>query len=189
MKRLCLLLGAALIVAACAPTSENCARLPGNGRYCLLAGPWPEFSAEQASAVTLKGKTLRIIARVAAGPNGLRFAGLSPLGQTLFQVSWENSQLHAELPPAFDGRLDPALFPALLQIATWPAERIREGLSEGLELVEVPGRRVIRSASEEVLIVSWEGNQLPYARLRFEVPAANLIIDNRTLEAGVEVGR
>lgn len=184
MKRVGLpLVCAALIVAACAPTSENCARLSGNGRYCLLAGPWPEFAAEQASVVTFKGKTLRMIARVAAGPDGLRFAGLTPLGQTLFQVSWENSKLHAELPPALDDRLDPALFPALLQIATWPTERIREGLSEGLELLDAPGRRVIRNSGEDILIVSWEGNHLPYARLRFEVPAAGLVIDSRTLEA------
>ena len=177
------LLGIALLVTACAPTGENCARLPGNGRYCLVAGPWPEYTAEQASAVTLKGKTLRMIVRVASGPGGLRFAGLSPLGQTLFQVSWENSVLRAELPPVLEGRIDPALFPALLQIATWPAERIREGLSEGLELIDEPGRRVIRNGTDDVLLVSWEGSQLPYSRLRIEAPAAGLIIDSRTLEA------
>lgn len=181
MRRLSIIFGL-LLLAACAPVGEQCARLPGNGRYCLIAGPWPEFAAEQASTVTLKGKTLRMIARLSAGPEGLRFAGLSPLGQTLFQISWENSALRAELPPALEGRIDPALFPALLQIATWPAERIREGLSEGLELIDTPGRRVIRNATEEVMIVSWEGNQLPYARLRVEVPAASLIIDSRTLE-------
>jgi hypothetical protein len=184
MRRLALfLLGTALVVAACAPTSENCARLPGNNRYCLVAGPWPEYMAEQASTVTLRGKTLHMIARIASGPDGLRFAGLSPLGQTLFQVSWENSALRAELPPTLEGRLDPALFPALLQIATWPAERIREGLSEGLELIDQPGRRVIRNGADDVLVVSWEGSQLPYSRLRIEAPAAGLIIDSRTLEA------
>lgn len=183
MRRAYSLLAAALMVAACTPSGEHCARLPGEGRYCLLAGPWPEFNAEQSSLVTLKGKTLHMIARIAAGPDGLRFAGLSPLGQTLFQISWENSTLRAELPPALEGRLAPALLPALLQIATWPAERIRESLSEGLELLEQPGRRTVRGTAGEVLIISWEGNQLPYARLRIEAPTQGLIIDSRTLEA------
>ena len=171
-----------LLVSACAPGGEHCARLPDNSRYCLVAGPWPEYTTEQSSVVTLKGKTLRMISRIASGESGLRFAGLSPLGQTLIQLSWENSTLRAELPPTLEGRLDPALFPALLQIATWPAERVREGLSEGLELLEEPGRRIIRSGPEEVLIISWEGNQLPYRRLRIEAPALGLIIDSRALE-------
>lgn len=184
MRRLApFLLSAALLITACAPRTDHCARLPGNAHYCLVTGPWPEYTAEQTSAVTLKGKTLRMIARVASGPDGLRFTGLSPLGQTLFQVSWENSVLCAELPPVLEGRIDPALFPALLQIATWPAERIREGLSEGLELIDEPGRRVIRNGTDDVLLVSWEGSQLPYSRLRIEAPAAGLIIDSRTLEA------
>ncbi|MBK9446121.1 MAG: DUF3261 domain-containing protein [Betaproteobacteria bacterium] len=174
---------AAMLAIACTPMGESCTRLPGNGRYCLIAGPWPEYATEQASNVTLKDKTLRMISRISSGESGVRFAGLSPLGQTLFQVSWENSVLQAELPAALGSRLDPALFPALLQIATWPAERIREGLSSGLELHEQPGRRVVRDSNSDVLIISWEGNQLPYQRLRIEAPALNLTIDSHSLEA------
>jgi len=174
---------AALLAVACAPLSAPCTRLPGSGHYCLVAGPWPEYATEQASTVTLRDKTLRMIARISSGESGVRFAGLSPLGQTLFQISWENSALHAELPTALEGSLDPVLLPALLQIATWPAERVREGLSSGLELLEQPGRRVVRGNDGDVLIVSWEGNQLPYQRLRFEAPSLNLTIDSRLLEA------
>lgn len=181
MMRLLLSVVLSLLLTACATVGESCARLPGNGRYCLVPGPWPEFAAEQASTVTLQGKTLRMISRLEAGPEGLRFAGLSPLGQTLFLISWEKSALLAELPPALEGRLDPALFPALLQIATWPSERIQEGFSEGLELIDTPGHRVIRNAAGDILIVSWEGNQLPYARLRIEIPAVHLVIDSQTL--------
>lgn len=173
---------ALMLVSACTPGDGHCARLPGNSRYCLVAGPWPEYSTEQASTVTLNGKTLHMISRIDSGPSGLRFAGLSPLGQTLFQLAWEHSHLRADLPPALDGRLDPALFPALLQIATWPAERVREGLSEGLELIESPGKRIIRSGQDEVLVISWEGNQLPYQRLRIAVPEQNLKIDSHLLE-------
>ena len=171
------------LFAACMPTNEQCVRLPNKGRYCLVAGRGPEFAAEQTSTVSFRGKTLRLIARIASGRDSLHIASLSPLGQTLFQVSWENSTLRAEMPSALDGQVDAALFPALLQIATWPAEHVRKGLSEGLELIEEPGRRVIRSGPDDVLVVSWEGNQLPYARLRIEAPMQGLTIDSRTLEA------
>ncbi|EXI65572.1 MAG: hypothetical protein AW08_03092 [Candidatus Accumulibacter adjunctus] len=174
---------AAVLAIACAPSSEACIRLPGNGRYCLLAGSWPEYVTEQASTVTLKDKTLRMISRISSGHSGVHFAGLSPLGQTLFQVSWKDSVLHVEPPTVFENRLDPALIPALLQIATWPAELVREGLSGGVELLEQPGRRIIRGNNGDILIVSWEGNELPYQRLGFEAPTLNLAIDSRLLEA------
>lgn len=172
---------AALLTGACA-TTDSCSSLPGNSRYCLVEGPWPEYAAEQISTVTLRNQTLRMITHIESSKSGVRFAGLSLLGQTLFLVSWENSSLRADVPPAVKGQIAPSLFPALLQIATWPAERIREGLSENLELLELPGRRILRSEQSEVLIFSWEGSQLPYQRMRIEVPAMNLIIDNRALE-------
>ncbi len=177
------MLGTVLFASACTPGGEACARLTGSERYCLVTGPWSAYASEQASTVTLADKTLRMIARIEAGNQGVHFAGVSPLGQTLFLVSWDNSALRAEFPPALAGRLDPVLFLALLQIATWPAERIREGLSTGLELREQPGRRVVRGENGDVLIVSWEGSELPYPRLRIDVPALNLTIDNHALEA------
>lgn len=170
-----------LLIAGCGATGGHCARLPAAGQYCLRPGPWPDFAAEQAATVNYRNQAWQLLARIESGRDGLRFAGLSPLGQTLIQISWENGALRAELPPALDGRLDGALFPALLQMAVWPAERVREGLSDRLELIEEEGRRIIRQDRQELLIISWEGKTLPHQRLRIEAPGVGLSIDARTL--------
>lgn len=172
----------ALCLAACTGGTGNCARLPGGGQYCLVDGPWPEFTAEQAATVSYRDKPLHLITRIQSGRDGLRFAGITPLGQTLILVSWENGVLRSELPPALADRLDAALFPALLQLATWPAGRVREGLSERLALIEKDGQRIVSDGQQNILIVSWEGKTLPYERLRFEAPAARLLIEARTVD-------
>lgn len=171
-----------LILAACTGSTGRCAHFPGGGRYCLVDGPWPEYAVEQATTVNFGDKPLHLIARIQSGKDGLRFAGVTPLGQTMFQVSWENGTLRSELPPALADRLDVALFPALLQLATWPAAQAREGLSDGLTLIEKDGQRIVSDGPKNILIVSWEGTSLPYQRLRIEAPAARLLIEARTLD-------
>ena len=171
-----------LLLAACGGGAENCARLPGGGRYCLVAGVWPEFSVEQLATITYQGKSQRLIMRIQSGADGLQLAGLTPLGQTLLQVSWRNGILRADFPPAVGDRLDGALFPALLQIATWPAGRVRAGLPDGLTLIEGDGRRIVTDGAQEMLIISWDGTTLPYRSLRFELPAASLLIEASTLD-------
>lgn len=181
MRRLIALAAALLLLAGC-HGNENCARLPGGAQYCLVDGPWPEFSTEQAATVTFHNNSLHLITRIESGKNGLHFAGITPLGQTLIQVSWENGVLRSEMPPALADRLDAALFPALLQLATWPLERAREGLPNHLQLIETQGRRIVSDGQNEILIISWGGNTLPYERLRIEAPGARLLIDARAVE-------
>lgn len=170
-----------LALSACYGDSPDCVRLSAAGRYCLATGPWPEFAVEQHTVVTFQGNSTQMIARLEAGAVGLRFAGVTPLGQTLVKVSWENGKLRSEFPAGTPGRIDGGLFPALLQIALWPGPEVRRGLSAGLALIEEDHRRVVRDGDLDLLIVSWEGNTLPYARLRFEAPDAAMVIDAKTL--------
>ena len=172
----------ALLLAACTGSSGNCVRLSANGKYCLVEGDWPEFTTEQAATVSYNGTAMVLLTRIRSGKEGLHFAGVTPLGQTLVEVSLERNMLHTQLPPSLAGRLDQALFPALLQLATWPAERIRAGLSEQLRLTEKEGGRIVSDGSQDLLLISWEGTGLPYRRLRFEAPAAQLLIDARMLD-------
>ena len=72
--------------------------------------------------------------------------------------------------------------PRYFQLATWPVERAREGLLVGLVLLDRPGGRVVNDGHQDLLIISWEGDVLPYRRLRFDVPSMGLHIDARTLE-------
>ncbi len=169
-------------LAACVGSDGHCVSLPGGGHYCLRDGPSPEFSAEQDATVSYGDKPFHVIVRIQSDREGLRFAALTPLGQTLAQVSWENHMLLAELSPALEGRLNGALFLTLIQVATSPAEQVRAGLSERLVLIEKDGQRIINDGQRDVLVVSWEGRTLPYERLHFEAPTAGLIIEARTLK-------
>lgn len=182
--RLIFFLFLSLQLAGCTPATPGCARLPGGGSYCLQSGAGPIFSTLQQSVLSVGEQRLTLLARIENDARGLRFAGITPLGQTLMFVSWENGVLHSELPPAMASRIDPALFPALVQIALWPAEAVRAGLSPELELIEEPGRRRLRpkeaSGDGDILDISWEGN-LPYQRLRIVAPAG-MRIDARALD-------
>lgn len=180
MKQL-LVLMSALLLAACASDTGNCLRLSVGAKYCLVDGPAPEFETEQAATITYSGNTMHMLTRIRSDKDGLHFAGVTPLGQTLLQVSWKNDVLHAQLPPGAADRLDGALFVALLQLAVWPAERVRDGLSDRLTLIEQSGRRIISDGDRTLLTISWEGTTLPYDRLRFEAPAAHLLIDAHVL--------
>ncbi|MGE5386614.1 MAG: DUF3261 domain-containing protein [Betaproteobacteria bacterium] len=174
MRRLIFLLGLGLILAACQPPQPGCARLPGGGAYCLQNGPGPVFSSLQRSVLSAGGQRQTLLTRIESDGSGLRFAAMTPLGQTLFFVSWENSVLHADMPPVMASRLDPATMPALVQIAMWPAATVRAGLSAELELIEENGRRRLRRKDadngEDILDISWEGS-LPYRQLRIVSPA------------------
>ena len=171
----------ALALAACTG-GGNCGRLSANAKYCLVEGAWPEFATEQAATVRHNGNAMSLLIRIQSGKQSLHFAAVTPLGQTLVEASLEKNMLHAQLPPPSAGRLDPALFPALLQLAIWPAGRVRAGLSEQLRLTEQAGRRIVSDGDQDLLVISWEGTSLPYRRLRFEAPAAGLLIDARALD-------
>jgi len=170
------------LLAACQPAPPGCARLPGEGSYCLQNAAGPTFSTLQQSILTAGKHRLTLLTRIENDGRGLRFAGMTPLGQTLLAVSWENGVLQAELPSALASRLDPALLPALLQIALWPASEVRAGLSPELELIEEAQRRRLRrkDSGDDILDISWEGN-LPYQRLRIVAPAG-FAIDARAIE-------
>lgn len=178
-----IILCCSLLLGACQPATPGCARLPGGGSYCLQNGAAPVFSTLQQSVLSAGQQRLTLLTRIESDATGLRFAGMTPLGQTLLFVSWENGELRGDLPPAFAARLDPALLPALVQLASWPVPAVRAGLSPDLELIaENNHRRLRRHASgEDILDISWEGN-LPYQRLRIASPAG-FAIESRAIDA------
>ncbi len=174
MRRLISLFCLGLLLSACQSLQPGCARLPGGGAYCLQSGDGPVFSSLQQSVLSWGTQRQTLLTRIESDGQGLRFAAMTPLGQTLFFVSWENAILHADMPPAMALRLDPATMPALVQIAMWPAATVRSGLSAELELIEENGRRRLRRKDadngEDILDISWEGN-LPYRQLHIVSPA------------------
>lgn len=168
------------LLAGCAADDPACARLP-TGRYCLQNQAGPEFSVDQSVRLMRGKEGHTLLARVQSGADGLHFVGLTPLGQTLAAVSWRGRHLDASLPPALEGKVAPALFPALLQIAYWPAAEVKAGLSSDLSLVERPDGRRILAGEREVLAVTWSGSRAPFDALHFQLPDVDLVIDAQSL--------
>ena len=184
--RLTMIVALGLLLSACQAPQPGCARLPGGGGYCLQSTGGLIFTTDQRSELIAGGQRLTLLTRIESDANGLRFAGMTPLGQTLFFVSWENGALRADLPPALANRIDPALLPALLQMALWPAAAVRAGLSPDLELIEENHRRRLRRkddvADKDILDISWEGD-LPYQHLRIVAPIG-FSIDAHAVDSG-----
>jgi hypothetical protein len=169
-----------LAIAACAGPDTRCASLPGGGRYCLQpTTAIAPFEAQQKVEAAFGGRRETMIAEIEADANGMRLVVLTPFGQKLVQIGFDNRDAQAMTRP--DPRLDPALILALLQLALWPAEAVRAGLGERLALEEFDGQRRILMDGNAILAVRYVGTAAPYRRLHLVLPSAGLELDVETL--------
>ncbi|RZI43910.1 DUF3261 domain-containing protein [Herbaspirillum sp. HC18] len=181
MKRI-LISMAALLLCGCTAAGGGCVPLAFGARYCLADAAGPEFETEQAVTVTHSGQsTVHMIVRIRSGKEGFHIAGITPLGQTLFQLSSDNRTLQSQLPPGAEGRIDGTLLAGLLQLAIWPADQVRQGLPDDVSLIERPGERIIHVGTKKLMTISWEGTALPYSHMRVDAWDAQLVIDSREL--------
>lgn len=174
---------AVALLTACAPESPNCARLPGGARYCLQTseGVVP-FEVQQKIDVAFNGRRETMIAQVEVDAAGMRFAGLTPLGQRLLQASFADGEVRA------DGvaleKLDPALLLALIQLASWNAERVQAGLGGSAELVETEeGRRVVKEG-RVVLHIGYTRGRPPTGDVEVGLPGTDVEFRIVTLDQG-----
>jgi hypothetical protein len=169
------------LLAGCESNGGRCVSLAPGANYCLAEGDGPHFDTEQASTISYAGNTMRMITRIHSDEDGLHFAGVTPLGQTLLHVYAGKQGIKAQLPPGMEDKVDGAMFAALVQLAMWPVSDVCEGLRGGLTLLEDPGRRSILQGEKILLTVSWEGTDPPYDIVRFDIPAARVTVESRTL--------
>lgn len=183
LRALCFSL--ALTLAACAESGApgaRCARLPGGaGFYCLQASSAiPPIAWQERVDVARPGFSETMIAELESDDAAMHFVALSPLGQTLFRVDDDNREL------SFDSRIgrdfDPALFLALLQMALWPAESVRQGLVSPLTLEEADGRRRIVVDGRVLVEVIYTGARLAHEHLTIAVPDAQLTLEITPLD-------
>lgn len=173
------------MLAACIPGNEHCPMLPGGERYCLQKGGATAFATLQKTSIHYGQQQITLLTRIESDDKGLRFVGLSPFGQTLMSVSWENGVLRAQLPPALQGKLDPAALLALIQIAQWPEDQVRAGLGPQWEMTATSNRRRLQLTGQNntMLDISWNGLP-PYERLSIVAPGANFRMDATRLDEG-----
>ncbi len=182
MKRLLssLLFLPLLMTTACSLSDPRCAKLPGDVRYCLqpTTAVMP-FDVQQKVELTLNGLRETMVVELEVDAFGMRFAGLTPFGQTLVQASYDNREARAGVLP--DKRLEPVLFLAFLQLALWPADSVRAGLDATIVVQESMGQRRVLEGGNVVIEVSYTGGRPPSGDMRIVFPSAQLEIDVKTL--------
>lgn len=93
-----------LALAGCA-ASPRCPPLPGGPDYCLQdSGAVPAFNALHDIRLRRQGFDERLIAQLEVDADGMRLAGLTPMGQRVLEARFDN--VAATASSLADGRLD-----------------------------------------------------------------------------------
>ena len=173
-----------IAVSACNSGDPRCTNLPGGGSYCMQeTSVLPPFDVQQKVEAVFNGRHETMIVELEVDKDGMRFAGLTPFGQKVIQVSYDNREVIAQVLP--DARLEPTLLLALLQLALWPVDSVRAGLDEALVLDERDGQRHILMNGNVVMEVSYTGDRAAYGDMHIVFPSAKLELDVKTLDTHI----
>lgn len=177
-----------LALSACGefapPRDDSCVGMIGGGSYCLQpSSTLAPFAAQQKVDANFRGHHETLIVDIENDADGLRFVALTPFGQKLLQLSYDNHTTNAAKLPGIktDSRLSPAMLVALLQITLWPAEAVRRGLAAPLTLEENAGRRILANAGVPILSIEYRGAGAPWQLMHLNIPQLGIDIDVETL--------
>lgn len=166
-------LGCALLLAACAERDPRCSGLPGGGSYCLQPSTaMPSFDVQQKVELGFDGRRETLIVNLEVDGEGMRFVGLTPFGQKLIEGGYDNHAVRAT--PLPDERLSPSLLLAMLQMCLWPAADVRTGLGDSAHVEESARQRRILVDGKVVLQVRYTGGLPPAADMHIVLPAAQM---------------
>jgi hypothetical protein len=171
-------------LAACTPETK-CARLPEGAHYCLQAAEeMAPYALQQKIDISFDGRSETMIGQLEVDAAGMRFVGLTPLGQRLLRASFAGGKVEA------DGMalktLDPALLLALIQLSSWEAWRVRQGLDDSTELDEDAAGRRLTKEGQTVLRTQYLRDFPPRGKLLVELPGAGVEFRISTLEASFD---
>lgn len=155
MKALLILPVLALAGCASLVPRANCAAWQ-EMVYCLQpTGSVAPFSVLQKIDVRRAGRSESLIVSLEADQRGLRLAGLTPLGQKVMQVVFDNRGIivDAALP---EGEAFAHQILALVQLVWWPSQAVRAGLTPGGPILEDgPTKRRLVLDGRQLLAVSY----------------------------------
>lgn len=166
------------MLCACAglPSRPACAGLPGGGDYCLQStAELAPFDVQQKIEITRDGRRETLIVQLEVDAQGMKMVGTTPFGQKLLQVGFDNRQIRLDSWP--DRRLDPVLLMSLVQIASWPAESVRQGLDDAAALEDSPGMRSVHHHGKPVVLIRYTRASPPLGDLAVTLPAAAIDLD------------
>ena len=167
-------------IAACSGDGSRCAALPGGARYCLQStAAMAPFDAQQSVDITFDGRKETMIAQLEVDAEGMRFVLTTPFGQKLMQMEFDNARVKVEA-PSLPG-LDPLVLLALMQIAAWPVDSVRLGLSGSAQLIEVqdieaPPMRALARDGVDLVTITYTRGRPPLADQLIALPALGVAL-------------
>lgn len=169
-----------LILSACSSLPSHCTKLPGGAQYCLQdTRLGPVLELQQEVSISYQDKRETMIASIENDAKHLDFVGLTPFGQKILHMHYDNQLASARLTP--DQRLSPALMLSLLQIALWPADAVQTGLDAGSKVVQQDQRRTIYHGEQLLMQVDYADLAVPYRHMMINLPPAKLQLDIRDI--------
>lgn len=173
-RRLCLLAGAALALSGCSGDSR-CPRLPGGPVYCLQpTDSVPTFHTLQDIRIRRGALDERMIAQLEVDGTSMRLAGLTPMGQRVFDTRFDNREATSD--SIAGDRFDPRVLLALVQLGVWPLERISAGLDRTVRIEDMPRMRRFTQDDTVFLEIARDGSPPRYGHLEIRIPSADLTV-------------
>lgn len=165
------------LVTACASVPDRCTQLPRTkGYYCLQpSGSVPPFAAQQKVELNYQQTHETMIADLEVNPQGLQFTTFTPFGQKILQIYDNNlsvsNQSLVTLP------VDSTMLIGLLQLALWPSDSVKAGLTLPLTMTETAQERIIFSEDKKVLLIQYADKSMPYQALSIQMPLLAFSLD------------
>ena len=183
---------ASAAVALCSMLSActddpRCPPLPGGAAYCLQSsGAVQAFTALQDIHLQGRGLDERLIARLEVDHDGMRLAGLTPMGQRVLEARFDNQAATAD--SLAGSGIDARALLSLVQLATWPVDTVRAGLRDGWTLEETSTRRRILHNDQVFMEIAGIGSPPHYANLTIFLPRIELMLTvTEIVEEGADV--
>ena len=161
------------LFGGCVGDGSPCAALPGSARYCLqpMADIAP-FGVQQKVDVVFHGRRETMITQLEADDSGMRFVGMTPFGQKLVQLNFDNHNVKVE---AFPGKgPDPVMLLVLVQVATWPAERVRRGFDDAVAVEDAEGLRRLVKDGKDLVVIRYTRGRPPFGDMFIQLPEAGV---------------
>lgn len=175
-----LLITITCLVTACAKYHVNCTTLIGGGNYCLQPTSVVEpLELQQKLHITFKARNETLITNVMVNAERMTIVGLTPFGHKLLEVSYNNQTTIATVLPS--AQLEPAFLMAMLQLALWPEDNVRNGLSPIITLVSTQNQRRYLNQGKVILTIDYLGIKTPQDQLHIALPKLDLTLDIETL--------
>lgn len=165
-------------LCACAglPSGSACTGLPGGGNYCLQSSvEVAPFDVQQKIGMTRGDQRETLIVQFEVDAQGMRMVGTTPFGQKLLQIGFDNRLIRLDTWP--DRRFDPVLLMSLVQIASFPADSVRQGLGSTTVLEDSPGTRSVYCDGKPVVLIGYTRASPPFGDMVIRLPAAAIDLD------------